>query len=389
MLKNRLAYLTVTAVLFWFIYLHERPVTYTAFYVALLLPALSYLSGLRLKRKLVAKGNLKTSFIPKEAVAPWRLSVSNLSSLPCGMASVKLKQPHPGLGKGSEAIYFSIEGHGSKEVQFQMEGRLRGVYDLEFEAFYYDMLGLFKFRLGKPFKETLIVAPKIHPIQELEEDGRQEALPVRRQALEGEDFSSATGLREFQLTDSYRHIHWKASAKRGELISKTYQEAAVQEAVFIVENRKGDLEQEDLMMDFVASAMSYALKAGYKTSLNSLENVGAEPTADFSRLYREAAEIRFSKTQPLAAYLKDYLAIKRNSQRLYLFSWQQNQELLLMFKALEMAGHLLTVFVFEEESAAELALAGISAIVMKKQDQDHSKEEVGLDASHTEKTAQA
>ncbi len=86
-----------------------------------------------------------------------------------------------------------------------------------------DFFGLFERRQTLQAKEWLIVYPQVHPLSEL-------GLPPKDPFGESkawqrifEDPARTIGVREYQPEDSFRRIHWKASARLQKLQSRLYE----------------------------------------------------------------------------------------------------------------------------------------------------------------------
>lgn len=86
----------------------------------------------------------------------------------------------------------------------------------------YDYLGLFGKRLPQPPEKTLLVLPQPQPPRELPNLGAFQFRSYRPKY--GGGFSEQHELREYRPGDSLRDVHWKLSAKTGELIVREAQE---------------------------------------------------------------------------------------------------------------------------------------------------------------------
>ena len=65
MLKSRLIYLFVVLVMFWLVNIYENYATYTALYTILLLPLVSLISALILRRRYIVKEQFSASEVLK------------------------------------------------------------------------------------------------------------------------------------------------------------------------------------------------------------------------------------------------------------------------------------------------------------------------------------
>lgn len=126
---------------------------------------------------------------------------------------------------------------GAFSVHWPCVPRIRGQYFLE-QAYVEQVspLGLWAIRHEEPIRAELRIYPNL-----LAERNRHAALFLNREGVgihaqrlvgKGREFEQ---LREYQPGDSYEDIHWKATARRGRPITKTYQVERTQEVYVVVD----------------------------------------------------------------------------------------------------------------------------------------------------------
>ena len=98
-----------------------------------------------------------------------------------------------------------------------------------------DPFGFFSGRVELPKIFELIIYPKVFPIEELDVPAHQPFGEFRSVGRLFEDPMRTIGVREWQMGDSQRRIHWKATAKYQSLFSRVY-EPAEEEQVMIYLN---------------------------------------------------------------------------------------------------------------------------------------------------------
>ncbi len=86
-----------------------------------------------------------------------------------------------------------------------------------------DIFGLFSAKATAPHLDWLIVYPQIWPIEALGLPPKDPFGEVKARQRIFEDPSRTIGVRDHQPQDSFRHIHWKATARHQELQSKVYE----------------------------------------------------------------------------------------------------------------------------------------------------------------------
>jgi len=357
MWKNRVTYALVTIVLFLFIYLQEHRMTYMAFYAVLIMPILSYLVGVFSRRYFSISEKLSSNFITKGEEVVYTVTTRNRSFLPCSFARIRLEACEIGLEIEPVEQYFSSLPYKNHTFTFEITGIYRGEYMIGVKDItFYDFLGLFQFKLSPNEMQPLMITPRIIAISDLSLDTATGDDGSSRNYIRGEDYSNIAELREFQPTDSYRQVHWKISAKKGELISKTFHEEERHAATFFIDNVRISrdlrvaMEAEDKMMEMVVSAMSYCYRAGYPVSMQVMSGKHVNFTTDFARLYQESSKLKFGGSSDFNVLLNNYLSSEQDPMNLFVFPTVINDVLFDILKSLVFIGNHVTIFLFKDVS---------------------------------------
>jgi uncharacterized protein (DUF58 family) len=132
------------------------------------------------------------------------------------------------LAVGENFIATRIEPGSSITFSYILQCRMRGRYYLgPTEVVMRDRLGLHYYKRTLKAETEVLVMPTWKDVRRLESLGKQRQLGLmfgsHRTKIVGmgTDF---TGFREYMPGDSFRHIDWKTSAKRGEMVIKQYEQ---------------------------------------------------------------------------------------------------------------------------------------------------------------------
>ena len=151
-----------------------------------------------------------------------------------------------------------------------VEAKARGDYQLgPLRLRSGDMLGLFPRELALPHFQSLLVYPRILPLSKLN-------LPLR--ALLGEkatprsiyeDISRVAGARDYHYDDSFKHIHWKASAAHSKLQTRQYESSTSLSLLLILDVHSFQQEDEEFehAVSTVASLAYEAERQGFAVGL--------------------------------------------------------------------------------------------------------------------------
>jgi len=326
MARNRLVYGLVALTLLTFLFLRELPMTYWALYAVLLAPILSLLLTLRSQRGFSVGAELSSNYVEKGEAVHYILSVRNRSLIPYSCVRIRFwtNDVAPVFNRFERDV--AVPSRKSDHMTVQVSADYRGNYLIRpSEMLLYDALGLFRWKQQLPHPLCLTVVPRVHPLSSLPLDIEVQDLAVERNRISHEDYSAASDLKKHQPPDGYRKIHWKASAKRNELISKHFRETEARIVFLCIDNSAihapaGEaLALEDQMMDALVSAMAYCTERGYIVALDHLSPHDPEPTADFRQLFQTAAHLEFRENRDFDTYLTTYLHTHRERKNLILF----------------------------------------------------------------------
>ncbi|HET7419959.1 MAG TPA: DUF58 domain-containing protein [Candidatus Dormibacteraeota bacterium] len=127
-----------------------------------------------------------------------------------------------------------------------------------------DPLGLFAGSRNLPDAEVALVLPKFASLAERRETREVEAsVPAPRAGSGSELF----GVREYRAGDSLRRIHWRASARHGQLVVREYEPPGVQTLAISVDPRPPSAEIADQVARIAASEAWDCLRDGGRVEL--------------------------------------------------------------------------------------------------------------------------
>jgi len=362
MVRNRIAYGAVAAILLLFIFLNEHPMTYTALYAVLILPLVSLCLTLIFKRRFTTWEELSSNYVVKGDVVQFKFTIENNSFLPCTCVQLRLKSYGAEVYTDFEEKYFSVPPYKKHEVVLNIDAKYRGTYKVGVSnIILYDFLGLFKFNQKHDKSLEFTVNPRILSIPFLPLLSMLQDSAAVRNYKQNEDYSVIADLRKYQPTDGYKKIHWKVSAKRNELISKDFQETEKNAALLLVDNsdidiqRQGQeaLELEDSIVEALVSAMAHCNRLGYPVSLRCLRDSDTDFTADFAYLYRAASGLEFGKFGRFDNFLNMYTKTYGEYMNLIVFVQDINESVFSALVKLRLLGNNVVIFHFnniEDES---------------------------------------
>ncbi|WP_419994198.1 DUF58 domain-containing protein [Streptomyces boninensis] len=189
--------------------------------VGLLLAALPLVCALVLHRtryRVAGSRRLSPARVPAGSESRVHLRLDNVSRLPTGLLMLQDRVPYV-LGPRPRFVLDRVEQGGRREVSYRVRSDLRGRYPLgPLQLRLTDPFGMCELTRSFSAYDTLTVVPRteaLAPVRLSGEttgfgDGRHRAL-----ALAGEDDVIPRGYRH---GDDLRRVHWRSTAKYGELM---------------------------------------------------------------------------------------------------------------------------------------------------------------------------
>ncbi|MFH1775345.1 MAG: DUF58 domain-containing protein [Chloroflexota bacterium] len=240
------------------------------------------------------------------------------TELPCRLVTGRVKTPSP-YARERRRWTTAISGQQHIRWKHSLKCRARGEYRLgPVRLRSGDIFGLFPREKLLARFEPLLVYPKIVPLDKL-------SLPLRQLVGEKgapksiyEDASRTMGARDYQPGDPLKRIHWKASARHGQLQARQYESTSslnlsliLDVASFVGEHPAANEETFELAVTTVASLAYQALgeKSPVGLMANSVPeiNIPTRSGRDQLRLILEAlARIEANSRRPLSAQLDEY-----------------------------------------------------------------------------------
>lgn len=119
--------------------------------------------------------------------------------------------------------------------RYQIDCSVRGFHDFGPATLNTgDGFGFFSCTARLPTKQRLIVYPKLYSVAELQLPSKNPFGESRAQQSLFEDPLRTVGIREWQSWDSQRRVHWKATARHQQLLSRVYEPSEELQVLFFL-----------------------------------------------------------------------------------------------------------------------------------------------------------
>ncbi len=204
----------------------------------LMLPVLSALTASRARYRLACTRQIVPRRVPVGRTAEGRLRLSNVSRLRTGLLLAEDTTPYS-LGSRPRFVLEAIEPGGSRDLSHQIRLGQRGKYTIgPLQVRVADAFGLVE--VGRSFatKSTLVVTPEITPLPRVGMAGNRLGdgeSGMRTVAAAGEDDIAPRAYRD---GDELRRVHWRSTARYGELMVRREEQQWHNRALLLIDARR-------------------------------------------------------------------------------------------------------------------------------------------------------
>jgi len=226
-----------------------------------ILPLLSALAAGRARYRLSCIRQVTPARVPAGHTARVTVRLENVSRLPTGLLLAEDAIPYA-LGTRPRYVLDGVERGGIRELTYPLRSDLRGKFAIgPLEVRIADTFGLVE--LGRSFATTttLVVTPRVVPLDRTtlgatwvgEGDGR-----ARAAVAAGEDDVVPRAYRD---GDELRRVHWRSTARYGELMVRREEQRWRNRALLLLDTRRSAHAGTG-----VASSFEFAVSAAASTA---------------------------------------------------------------------------------------------------------------------------
>ncbi|MGH3096194.1 MAG: DUF58 domain-containing protein [Streptosporangiales bacterium] len=239
------------------------------------------------------------------------LRLDNVSRLPTGLLLIEDAVPYQ-LGSAPRFVLDRVEPRGVREVRYTLRSDVRGRYQIgPLSVRLTDPFGLVE--LNRAFHRTdkLVVTPAVQPLPTVALTGAWTGggdSHARTVAAAGED---DVATREYRRGDDLRRVHWKTTAKRGELMVRREEQHWQSRCALFLDTRHRAYHGEG-----PGSAFEYAVSATASIGINLVHGgFGLRMVTDAGLTLSGYGGLSGMSGGALEGMLLEHLAMVRASRR--------------------------------------------------------------------------
>jgi uncharacterized protein (DUF58 family) len=243
----------------------------------LVLPLLCALLLVRTRYRLSAARGLRPARISVDGTATSVVRLQNVSRLHTGLLLLEDRVPWQ-LGRSPRFVVDRLVGATRRDVRYDLRASLRGRYEIgPLQVQLVDPFGLCRLTRQFATTEHLTVLPQVHPLPGVPLTGDWSGLgdsATRAVASLGEDDVVP---REYRTGDELRRVHWKSTARSGELMVRREERPWRTRATVLLDTREvahrgdGPASTFEWAVTAAASVSVHLVRRGYAMRLLDLD----------------------------------------------------------------------------------------------------------------------
>ena len=203
----------------------------------LALPLASILLVARARHRIQLSRTVTPGRVPPGRPASVRLELSNLARLPTGVLLAEDDVPYV-LGARPRFVLDRLDAGASAAVGYSVRSDVRGRWEVgPLRLRVTDPFGMCE--VTRPFSATdpLVVVPRVHRLRPLTAAGSWSGSGESSTRSAGSSTEHDVAVREYRQGDDLRRVHWRSSARRGELMVRRDEQPHLMRATIVLDTR--------------------------------------------------------------------------------------------------------------------------------------------------------
>lgn len=303
---HRIVYILVLLALLLFALLVGGPMPYLLFYTSILVFLVPFLHLLVSLISLSASIKIPNSslHVGDSINIKYNISNKNIFPLPVLKFNSNIRSVVNGGDSNSKTISLGARENFTFTEKIILDRR--GYYDsIHLNLQVFDIFSLFHLRRNFKTDSSLIVYPNIVKLDNFRVHSNQSLGEMLVEKSIFQDRSNVSTIDEYQEGDSINRIHWKASAKRGIPMVKTFETVSDTELDIFINNKESlfqddfDRRIEDKIVDISTAIIYYFLNLNIQVNLDTFSG-------------QKRIEIESSRKDELKLYLESLAKLKAN-----------------------------------------------------------------------------
>ncbi|MBM7870502.1 uncharacterized protein (DUF58 family) [Clostridium pascui] len=252
-------------------YLDGSIFAYSLFHSAFLSLIIAFIYLIYIRKKVAVEIRFNNDKLYTKEPCEFTVIIKNYSILPIPYLQI-FNKTLCDFGRNFKNDVVILSGDKNKRIKEKLCFNIRGIYNLGVtEIIIKDFLYIFTTTFILKSNQCISVYPKVHSFNSKIVHGYNEISIINsnRKNVDGE--SSVRDIRKYRVGDSLKNIHWKLSAKYGELYIKNFDYSSGEKYSILLNMNKLNIIEEDVVeektVELCISLVSYLQDKCIKTKV--------------------------------------------------------------------------------------------------------------------------
>lgn len=291
-------------------------VSYALFYLSILIPVIAFLYTVYVYIRFKLYQKMDNVVVVKGDWTSYSFVIANEDFITFRNVKVNFLSDKSIIEATGQATQYCLLPNESEKLKTRIKCNYRGEYEVGVDSIEVtDFLYLFKITYPIATKLKAYVLPRVVKLEQLG------IAPTKQDVKNPLRFSNATEeeldteVRKYYPGDSRKRIHWKASARMHDLISRKYQYIPKEEIVIFMdlttikeEDLKVVITEDKIIESVLAISNYYTLRripSHIIFDMDGRKKLTVISKDDFNIFYRTCAEIRFQSKASVSELIMD------------------------------------------------------------------------------------
>ncbi len=285
-------------------------ISYALFYLSIFIPIIAFLYTWYVYAQFKIYQSLDTRVVVKREWNNYFFIISNENFITFRNVKVNFLCDKSTILETEESMEYTLKPNDKARMETKIRCNYRGEYFVGVDSIEVtDFLYLFRITYSIASKLEAIVLPRVVTMEQL---GIAPSLADPKNPF---SFSNTveeeldTEVRRYNPGDNKKRIHWKASAKANELLSRKYYQKPKASVVLFMDLAKikeSELEViivEDQIIESILAICNYYALRGTPSQviydMDGIKQINIDSKSDFTAFYKACANIRFHGKTPI------------------------------------------------------------------------------------------
>lgn len=279
-------------------------VSYLLFYSSLILPVLALMNVFLVYLKFCIYQSIESKVLIKEERVPYLFKLSNEDFISYTKIQVNFMKDYADVENMDQATNYSLLPGEEIHKETKICCHYRGEYKVGIDyVTVSDFLSLFQFTYACNSTIEVKVLPRILHLSKLAIAPRSEDIKKQQYLIQSKQVIPDVEVRMYQPTDTPKMIHWKATARQGQLLTRKYTDDPKSELVLLIDLQRINVKEKERMMiedKIIEAALAiadYFVRNHTPVSVifdsTGVEKIHIYSKDDLNQFYKFCSEVRF------------------------------------------------------------------------------------------------